>query len=58
MNKDQIKDPVEDVKGKLKEDPEVHLDDGDLEIEGTVQKNTGKVPPGVGDLKEEINKDD
>jgi uncharacterized protein YjbJ (UPF0337 family) len=49
MNKDQVKGRVEEAKGKVKEAAGVLLDDKDLEIEGNVQKNVGKVQAGFGD---------
>ena len=57
MNKDQAKGLVEEVKGKVKEAAGVILDDKEMEIEGNVQKNVGKVQSGFGDLKEDIKKD-
>jgi uncharacterized protein YjbJ (UPF0337 family) len=54
MNKDQVKGRVEEAKGKVKEAAGVLLDDKDMETEGNVQKNVGKVQAGFGDLKEEI----
>jgi uncharacterized protein YjbJ (UPF0337 family) len=57
MNKDQIKGTLDTVKGKLKEAAGVVLDDDALEIEGNIQKNIGKVQTGLGDIKEEIKKD-
>jgi uncharacterized protein YjbJ (UPF0337 family) len=57
MNKDQVEGLVEEVKGKVKEAAGVILDDKDLEIEGNVQKNVGKVQSGFGNLKENIKKD-
>ena len=57
MNKDQAKGLVEEVKGKVKEATGVILDDKEMEIEGNVQKNVGKVQSGFGDLKEDIKKD-
>jgi uncharacterized protein YjbJ (UPF0337 family) len=35
----------------------VILDDDELETEGNVEKNVGKVRKGFGDLKEELKKD-
>jgi len=56
MNKDQVKGRIDEVKGKVKEAAGVLLDDKDLEIEGSVEKNVGKVQSGFGDLKQDINK--
>ena len=38
----------------IKEVAGVVLDDSDMEAEGNVQKNTGKVQAGFGDLKKKI----
>ena len=61
MNKDQIKGRIEEVKGKIKEASGVILDDDDMEAEGNMHKNIGKIQTGFGnlkeDVKEEINKD-
>ena len=38
----------------IKEVAGVVLDDSDMEAEGNVQKNTGKVHAGFGDLKKKI----
>jgi uncharacterized protein YjbJ (UPF0337 family) len=57
MNKDQIKGRVEEAKGKVKEATGKILDDDDMELEGNVQKNVGKVRAGFGDLNDDIKKD-
>jgi uncharacterized protein YjbJ (UPF0337 family) len=54
MNKDQVKGRVEETKGKIKEVAGKLMDDSDLEVEGNVQKNTGKVLAGFGDVKKKI----
>ncbi len=54
MNKDQIKGRIEEVKGKAKEAAGVILDDKDMEAEGNIQKNIGKVQSGFSDLKEDV----
>jgi uncharacterized protein YjbJ (UPF0337 family) len=56
MNKDQIKGHVEEAKGKAKEAVGIILDDKDLETEGVIEKNIGKVKSALGDLKEEVKK--
>ncbi len=58
MNKDQIKGRVEEAKGKVKvkEFTGKLLDNDDMELEGNLQKNVGKVKAGFGDLKEDIKK--
>ncbi|MDD5266112.1 MAG: CsbD family protein [Methylococcales bacterium] len=43
MNKDQIKGRVEEAKGKVKEVTGKLLDNDDMELEGNLQKNVGKV---------------
>jgi uncharacterized protein YjbJ (UPF0337 family) len=54
MNKDQVKGKIEEAKGKVKEAAGVILDDKELETEGNVEKNIGKVRSGFGDLKEDL----
>lgn len=54
MNKDQVEGRVEEVKGKVKEVTGRVLDDADMEVEGNVQKNVGKVQAGFGDLKSDV----
>jgi len=44
------------IKGKVKQAAGVLLDDKDMELEGVVQKDVGKLQAGFGDLKEEIKK--
>ena len=50
MNKDQIKGRVEEAKGNVKEVTGKLLDNDDMELEGNLQKNVGKVKAGFGDL--------
>jgi uncharacterized protein YjbJ (UPF0337 family) len=54
MNKDQIHGHVAETKGKAKEIAGVLLDDDELQTEGNIQKNTGKVQVGLGDIKKTI----
>lgn len=54
MNKDQIKGWVEESKGKAKKVAGKLLDDSDMEFEGNLQNNTGKVQARFGDLKKNI----
>jgi len=54
MNKDQTKGRIEEAKGKVKETAGKILNDEDLELEGIVQKNVGKVQGKFGDLKNDI----
>jgi uncharacterized protein YjbJ (UPF0337 family) len=56
MNKDQVKGRVEEAKGKVKEVVGKVLNDDELEAEGTIEKNIGKVKAGFGDLKEDVKK--
>jgi uncharacterized protein YjbJ (UPF0337 family) len=56
MNKDQVKGRVEEAKGKVKEVVGNVLDDDQMELEGNVQKNVGKVQAGFGDLKKDMKK--
>ena len=56
MNKDQIKGRVEEAKGNVKEVTGKLLDNDDMELEGNLQKNIGKVKAGFGDLKDELIK--
>jgi len=54
MNKDQVKGRIDEVKGKAKEVVGKIIDDKDLEVEGAVQKNVGKLQAGFGDLAEDV----
>lgn len=54
MSEDQVKGRIEEAKGTVKEVVGKLLDDKDLEVEGNVQKNVGKVQAGFGDLKEDV----
>jgi len=56
MNKDQVKGRVEEAKGKIKEVAGHVVGNKDLELEGKIQKNVGKVGAGLGDAKENIKK--
>jgi uncharacterized protein YjbJ (UPF0337 family) len=56
MNKDQAKGRIEEAKGTVKEVTGKILDDKDMEVEGNLQKNVGKVQAGFGDIKEDIKK--
>ncbi|MDD5411471.1 MAG: CsbD family protein [Methylobacter sp.] len=51
MNKDQKIGRFEEVKDKVKEAVGVILDNKDMELEGNIQKNVGKIQMGFGDLK-------
>jgi uncharacterized protein YjbJ (UPF0337 family) len=56
MNKEQVKGRAEEAKGKIKEVAGHVVGNKDLEFEGNVEKNTGKLKAGLGDLKEDIKK--
>lgn len=56
MNKDQVEGRYEEAKGKVKEVAGNVAGDKELEVEGNIQKNLGKVQAGVGDVKEDIKK--
>jgi uncharacterized protein YjbJ (UPF0337 family) len=56
MNKDQVKGRIEEAKGKVKEVAGKVVGDEEMEAEGNIQKNIGKVQAGVGDLREDIKK--
>ena len=53
MNKDQVKGRVEEVKGKVKEVAGDLVGNKSLEVEGLIQKTTGKIQAGLGDAKSE-----
>ncbi len=54
MNKNQLKGRLELVAGNAKEAVGKVLDDENMEMEGKVRKNVGKVRVRFADLKEEI----
>ena len=56
MNKDQVKGRAKEVKGAIKEATGKAVGNKDMENEGSVEKSTGKVQAGYGDLKRDINK--
>jgi uncharacterized protein YjbJ (UPF0337 family) len=56
MNKDQVKGRAKEVKGAIKETTGKAVGNKDMENEGSVEKSTGKVQAGYGDLKRDINK--
>jgi uncharacterized protein YjbJ (UPF0337 family) len=57
MNKHQIKGRYEEAKGKVKEAAGHAVGNQELETEGKIQKETGKVRAGAGDIEAEIKKD-
>lgn len=56
MNKDQVKGRIKEAKGAIKETTGKAVGNKDMENEGSVEKSTGKVQAGYGDLKSDINK--
>jgi len=54
MNKEQVKGRVEEAKGKIKEVAGHVVGNKDLEVEGNIQKNKGKVGAGAADLKADL----
>lgn len=56
MNKDQIKGRVKETEGKVKEMAGKVVGNKDLEAKGNIQKNTGKMQAGIGDLRNDIKK--
>lgn len=57
MNKDQTQGRAEQVKGKVKEVAGAVTGDTSTEIKGKIQKNLGKAQAGVGDMAEDLRKD-
>ncbi|MTW22780.1 CsbD family protein [Allochromatium palmeri] len=57
MNKNQVEGRYEEAKGKVKEVAGHVTGNEDLELEGKIQKDAGKVQAGVGDAEAEIEKD-
>lgn len=54
MNNDQVKGRIKQVKGKIKEATGKAVGNRSLEREGTVERTTGKVQSGFGDLKRDV----
>ena len=54
MNKNQLKGRLEPVVGNAKEVVGKVLDDENMEMEGKIRKNTGKVRARFADLKDDI----
>ena len=57
MNKQQVKGRYEEAKGKMKEVVGHITGNDDLEAEGQLHKDAGKVQAGVGDVEAEIKQD-
>jgi len=58
MNKEQIKSRAEQAKGTIKEVAGIVTGDEVIELEGSVQKNVGKLRADVADLKDDIKHSD
>ncbi len=56
MNKNQVKGRYQEAKGKVKEVAGHLVGNKEVELEGHVQKNAGKVQAAVGDLKSDLKK--
>jgi len=54
MNKDQVKGRVEQVKGAVKEVTGKATGNRSLEAEGKLDKLSGKIQAGQGDVKEKV----
>ena len=54
MNKDQVQGRVEQAKGAIKETAGKAVGNDRLEVEGKVDKTSGKIQSGVGDAKEKV----
>jgi uncharacterized protein YjbJ (UPF0337 family) len=57
MNTDQVKGRINEEKGKAKKAAGKATGNKDLERKGNIQKASGRVQAGYGDLKDEIKKD-
>jgi len=58
MNKDQVKGRIEEAKGKVKAVTGKIVGNKTLEEEGKLQQAAGTVQAGLGDLKNDVKKDD
>lgn len=54
MNKDQVQGRVDQAKGAIKETAGKAVGNDRLEAEGKVDKTSGKIQSGAGDLKEKV----
>ncbi len=57
MNKKQVEGRYEEAKGKVKEVAGHVTGNDELELEGKIQKDAGKVQAGIGDVEAKIKKD-
>ena len=56
MKKDQLKVRIEEAKGKIKGVVCNIMSDDEMELEGNIEKDFGKVKTGISDLKGNIKK--
>ena len=56
INKDQVKGRTDQAVGKVKEVVGAAVGNKELELKGTIQKNTGIVQAKVGDIKSSLAK--
>jgi uncharacterized protein YjbJ (UPF0337 family) len=57
VNKDQIKGKIDEIKGDIKERIGGASKDRSTQAEGWVENKKGKVQGGVGDVKDDMEKD-
>ena len=57
MNKDQIKGKIDEIKGDIKERIGGASKDRSTQAEGWIENKKGKVQGGVGDVKDDMEKD-
>ena len=57
MNKDQIKGKIEEIKGDIKERLGRATRDRSTQAEGFMEKEKGKLQRGVGEVKEDLEKE-
>jgi uncharacterized protein YjbJ (UPF0337 family) len=57
MNKDQIKGKIEEIKGDIKERLGKATKDRSTQAEGFMEKEKGKLQRGVGEVKEDLEKE-
>ncbi len=57
MNKDQIKGKIEEIKGDVKERIGGATKDRSTQAEGWLENKKGKLQSGVGDLKEDAERE-
>jgi uncharacterized protein YjbJ (UPF0337 family) len=56
MNKDQVKGLIMEVKSETREVAVIMAGNKNLERKGTIQKVSGKIQAGQGDLREDLRK--